>query len=90
MNTNQRYRVEGFGRVGSYTSAKRGHRSRARQYWTLVEWSDECGTYCKTAWFNKDQHRFHYPVGWIEVAGAQHFKTKKAATEFFATQYPLE
>ena len=88
----KRYRIDGVGRIGSYTKAKRGMYSRSRKYWTLFIYSDNCSAIEITSGngYCCDGGTRHYSLGFVEVAGVPQFKTKKQAVEFFSKSYALE
>ena len=73
-----RYTVLGVGRVGSYASAKRAGRCRARRYWAVVRWND-----------NQMSSQSLAKVGWEEF-GQPHFKTKAQAIEHMIGPFVAE
>jgi hypothetical protein len=70
-----RLSVQGYGRVGSYATAKRNRRCRARQYWAIARWDDTPV---------RPLDPISPVTGWVEVAEHGHYRTKTEAQAVLA------
>ena len=70
-----RLSVDGFGRVGSYASAVRGHYCRAHRYWAIVRFDPSIVPGEMRA------------VGHVELDPPLRFKTGKAAQQYLEEHY---
>jgi len=65
-----RLSVQGYGRIGSYATAKQNRRSRSRQYWAIARWDDTPV---------RPEDPISPLTGWVEVPEHGHYRTKTEA-----------